>query len=259
MKSTLLKFSSLLLAFSVYANDLYLQQVGNNLSLTVTQKGTDNEIEGYAGTGQLLGNNNTIKLQQGYEGNNYIGVATDGNNNNITVAQEKFVDVNGNVSNDTNSYGYHTAEVDVDGDYNLVEIVQRNNNTSTAGQTSKVVIMGGDYNEITTLQTGDGAHESLVTARTNTSNNTVDVFQNSGSSVGHKSVMSIYTDNNTLDVDQTGSTQNKAYVLFSADAVGPTDFTISQTGGNTYGNPDTGSYATINCGSAAGCTVNVSQ
>ena len=258
MKSTLLKFSSLILAFGVYANDLYLQQIGDNLTLTVTQTGNNNKIEGYNNTGLLKGNDNTITINQGYKGNNYIGIATDGNNNNVTVAQEKFVDANGNVSNDTNSHGYHVANIDVDGDYNLVDIVQRNNNGNTAGQTSKVVIMGGNYNDITTLQTGDGAHNSLVTARTNTSGNTVDIFQNSGS-VGHKSVMSIYTDNNTLDVDQTGSTQNKAYVLFSADAVGPTDFTLSQTGGNTYGNPDTGSYATINCGSAAGCTVNVSQ
>ena len=257
MKSILLKFSSLLLAFGVYANDLYLQQIGDNLTLTVTQKGNNNKIEGYNNTGILKGKDNNIAIHQGYKGNNYVGISTDGDGNNILVLQEKFLDVTG-VTDDTNSYGYHEANVDVTGDYNFVDIVQRNNNTSTAGQTSNVVIMDGFLNKISTLQTGDGAHESLVTTRTNADINLVDVFQNSGSA-GHKSVMSIYTDGNTLDVDQTGSTQNKAYVLFSADAVGPTDFTLSQTGGNTYGNPDTGSYATINCGSVAGCTVNVSQ
>ena len=65
--------------------------------------------------------------------------------------------------------------------------------------------------------------------------------------------------NNNIDINQTGVTQNKSYILFSHNNIGPVDFTLSQNGGDTYGNPDTGSYATISCGSSAGCTVNVSQ
>jgi hypothetical protein len=69
----------------------------------------------------------------------------------------------------------------------------------------------------------------------------------------------MYSDGNTIDIDQTGTSQNKAYVIFFNNSAGPTNFTLNQNGGDTYGNPDTGSYATISCGNIGGCTVNVSQ
>ena len=231
------------------------------MNLDIVQKGENNQIKGRTTTDSpISGNNNTINISQGYEGNNLIQMDVDGSSNTVIVGQEK-VYSGGTFSNDTNSYGNHTSNIDVTGDYNDVQIVQRNNNTSSAGHTSSAIITNGDNNTIHTLQTGTGSsngHNSYVHVKNGRDGNTVDIFQNSDTA-DHKATVSIYSNNNVIDMNQTGSTQNKSYILFSHNNVGPVDFTLSQNGGDTYGNPDTGSYATISCGSYAGCTVTVQQ
>lgn len=240
------------------ANDIYIDQAGDNLVLTIDQKGENNQIKGTTTTdASIIGDGNNIDLQQGYEGNNLIELNVNGNNNAIEVGQEKWQS-NGVWGDDTDSYGYHYALVDVAGNDNSVSIIQRNNIGGTDGHSSSVQIINGDNNKITTLQTGTPAQQSLVTIRDGRDNNIVDIFQNSGTS-SHNSVMSVYSNGNNIDVNQTGNSPNNAYVIFSHHAVGPTDFTLNQSGGDTYGNPNTGSYATINCGLSAGCTVTVNQ
>ena len=242
-----------------WANEIYISQAGDNLVLTVDQKGSDNQIKGITSiSAPIDGANNKVTINQGYEGNNLIEMSIDGNNNNLTVNQER----SNTGGYDTNSYGHHEAVADIAGDFNSVNITQRNNNDSTVGHRSKVTILGGSNNTVNTLQTGSGdggtiGHESSVWVRFERDDNTVDIFQNSDVA-DHRSIMSIYSDGNNIDVNQTGNTQNNAYVLFSHNSVGPTNFTLNQNGGDTYGNPDTG-YATISCGSQAGCTVTVNQ
>src|SRR5210317_2570568 len=247
---------SLLLTFNVFANDIYIDQAGDNLVLTIDQKGSNNQIKGRTTTNAPVdGANNKVTINQGYEGNNLTEMSIDGSNNNVEINQER-----GFGGYDTNSHGYHYSSVEIDGDGNSVDITQRNNSNSSAGHSSNVRFRGDD-NSIVTLQTGTGGsngHLSWVYTHDTESNNTVDIFQNSDTA-DHKAYVSLYTDGNTVDIDQTGTTQNKTYVLFSSNASGPTDFTLSQNGGDTYGNPDTGSYATISCGSYAGCTVTVQQ
>src|SRR5210317_2642172 len=247
---------SLLLTFNVFANDIYIDQAGDNLVLTIDQKGSNNQIKGRTTTNAPVdGANNKVTINQGYEGNNLTEMSIDGSNNNVEINQER-----GFGGYDTNSHGYHYSSVEIDGDGNSVDITQRNNSNSSAGHSSNVRFRGDD-NSIVTLQTGTGGsngHLSWVYTHDTESNNTVDIFQNSDTA-DHKAYVSLYTDGNTVDIDQTGTTQNKAYILFSANASGPTDFTLSQNGGDTYGNPDTGSYATVSCGNAGGCTVTVSQ
>ena len=239
-----------------------MTQVGDGADIDIVQQGADNQIKG-TGTNtsaQVSGANTILNINQGYEGGNLLQLNVDGANNKVIVGQEKAYS-NGTWTNDTNSLGNHTATADITGDNNEVQIVQRNNNSSSAGHTSGAVITNGDGNTIHTLQTGDGGsngHNSYVHVKDGRDGNTVDVFQNSDTA-DHKAVVSIYSPNNNIDIDQTGSTGNQAYVLFSHNAVGPVDFTLSQNGGDTYGNPDTGQYATINCGASAGCSVSVSQ
>ena len=258
MKLTLFKLSSLLLLCNIaFANDIYIAQSGDNFALTVDQKGENNQIKGYTTVDAPIdGANNTVTINQGYEGNNLIRMDIDGANNDVTVNQER---TTAGVY-DTDSLGYHSSRIEIDGDGNTVDITQRNNSGSSAGHSSYVRFRGDD-NSLTTLQTGTGGangHLSWVYTHDTESNNTVDIFQNSDSA-DHKATVSLYTDGNTVDIDQTGATQNNAYVLFSSSASGPTDFTLNQNGGDTYGNADTGSYATISCGSQAGCTVTVQQ
>ena len=242
------------------ANELYITQSGDNLTLTVVQQGENNQIKGITTvSAPIIGNNNNLDINQGVAGNNLLELSVNGDNNDIVVGQEKAYS-NGAWTDDTNSYGYHYAKADVTGDYNDVQIMQRNNNISSAGHASYVTINGGTNNVVTTLQTGNGSsngHHSAVRINSNDSGNTVDVFQNSDTA-DQRLELSIYSNNNNIDIDQTG-TANQAYVLFSGSNVGGVDFTLSQNGGDTYGNIDTGSYATISCGNINGCIVNVSQ
>lgn len=82
-----------------------------------------------SGNASIDGANNTLNINQGYEGNNLIRMTVDGNNNSVLIGQEK-VYSGGTFSNDTNSYGHHSASVEISGDGNDVEIIQRNNNNS---------------------------------------------------------------------------------------------------------------------------------
>jgi hypothetical protein len=242
---------------SVWANEIYIDQAGDNLDLTIDQKGELNLVVGKDGTDALItGANNSITLNQGYEGYNGIGLDIDGDNNDVTVNQERTA----NGGYDTDSWGEHWASVEIDGDGNSVEITQRNNSDSVYGHYGSVRFRGDD-NTANVLQTGTGGsagHTGVIYTHDTESNNTVDLFQNSDTA-DHKAYVSLYTDGNTVDIDQTGTTQNKAYILFSSNALGPTDFTLSQNGGDTYGNPDTGSYATVSCGNIGGCSVTVTQ
>jgi hypothetical protein len=255
----LFKTSSImiLLCTSAWANDIFITQSGNNFALTVDQKGSNNQIKGRKTTNAPVdGANNKVTINQGYEGNNLIEMSIDGSNNDVTVNQERTT----SGGYDTDSLGYHSSRIELDGNGNTVDITQRNNSGSSAGHTSNVRFRGDD-NSLTTLQTGTGGsngHLSWVYTHDTESNNTVDIFQNSDSA-DHKATVSLYTDDNTVDINQTGATQNNAYVLFSSSASGPTDFTLNQNGGDTYGNADTGSYATISCGNVGGCTVTVTQ
>jgi hypothetical protein len=257
MTIVLVLAATLLISSRSNANEIYITQAGDNLVLTIDQKGENNQIKGRTTTNAPVdGDNNTVAINQGYEGNNLIEMSIDGSNNDVTVNQERTA----NGGYDTDSYGNHYAGIELDGSGNTVDITQRNNSNSSAGHSSNVRFRGDD-NSLTTLQTGTGGsngHLSWVYTHDTESNNTVDVFQNSDTA-DHKAYVSLYTDGNTIDINQTGTTQNKAYILFSANASGPTDFTLSQNGGDTYGNPDTGSYATISCGNTGGCTVTVSQ
>lgn len=269
MISTLISRSSFILLFfctPVYSNEIFINQIGDNLNLTIVQTGENNQIKG-TGTNtsaQVSGNNNNLNINQGVAGNNLLELNVNGNNNDIVVGQEKAyatTSLGPGWSDDTNSYGNHYARADVTGDYNDVQIIQRNNNTSSAGHASYVTINGGNNNSITTLQTGTGSsngHHSAVRVNSNDSGNTVDIFQNSDTA-DHRLEVSIYSDNNNLDINQTGTTGNQAYVLFPHNNAGPVNFTLNQSGGDTYGNIDTGSYAAISCGNAAGCSIVVNQ
>jgi hypothetical protein len=255
----LIFITALLACPPAYSNEIYITQSGNEFSATIVQKGEDNLIEGLNGTGTLTGNLNSLEINQGYEGNNYVELAIDGDSNEIIVGQEKVLTDGASGitwTDDTNSYGNHYASVELDGSGNSVAIEQRNNNDSTAGHSSSVRFRGNN-NSAVTLQTGSGGsagHLTSIYTHDTESNNIVDVFQNSDTAY-HRAYVSMYNDGNNIDIDQTGTTQNNAYVIFSGYS---TDFTLTQNGGDTYGNPS-GSSANINCGNINGCTVAVTQ
>lgn len=180
---------------------------------------------------------------------------------NRSNANEIYVDQAGDnldLSITQQGSGHWARVYTTDGDYNTFTVLQQNNSaTNLGGHTSNISLYsGGDYNNVSVTQKGDGDHESHVGIQSGRTHNTISVTQDSDHA-DHLSNVSVYTNGNTIEVDQTGSQTNTAYVIFGG--AGPTNFTLTQTGGNSYGNPSTGQSASVQCGSTAGCTVNVSQ
>lgn len=255
------------------ANEIYINQVGDYFYSVIDQQGENNQIKGNSTqAAQIEGDWNRLGVFQGVEGNNLLEVDVNGDENEVSVFQEKTVEVTEScfygscsysywIGDDTSSAGGHSADINISGKNNRAVVIQRNNSTSSSGHRSGIQVVNGENNNIVTLQTGTadtGGHDSFVKVHDGRDGNTVDIFQNSDTA-DHRAVVSIYSNDNNIDIDQTGTTENNAYVLISTNNTGPVDFSLSQSGGKTYGNPDTGSYATINCGNANGCTVSVSQ
>ena len=176
-------------------------------------------------------------------------------------ANEIFVDQVGDnldLSITQEGSGHWARVYTTDGDYNTFTVLQQNNSaTNLGGHTSNISLYsGGDYNNISVTQKGDGDHESHVGINNSETHNTISITQDSNTG-NHVSNVSVYHSGNTIAVDQTGTGTNTAYVIFSG--VGPTNFTLNQSGGKSFGNPSTGTAATVNCGSTAGCGVIVNQ
>ena len=155
------------------ANDIYMDQVGNNFELDVTQSGENNYIGGVPNsTVPLTGNNNTMTFtQQGdnmvvqgyvygnsntittYQGgsadNSFMRGTIVGNNNTIDARQGKKIDgsIDGNDSGEFEQY------ITVLGDDNNVITSQVNSN-GTSSDHHMAHIIDGDRNFLSHLQHG---------------------------------------------------------------------------------------------------------
>jgi hypothetical protein len=155
MKFLLFSLSSLIFAFPVFANDIYIQQSGDSLDMDIVQDGENNQIEGLSGSGdaQISGNNKTVSFNQ--TGNtNEIRVWTHGGNQQMSLTQ----DGNLNISKMDNHGNNNNMSVDIDGNSNIThsEIGNGGDNDNNMSLTidngdSNVVyseIVNGDYNNV---------------------------------------------------------------------------------------------------------------
>ena len=100
-----------------WANDIYMNQFGDDLDLTIVQDGQNNQIEGLSGSGSAVvnGATNTYDLSQAGNTNQYR-IWAYGNRQIVTA------DVIGN--NNTNSIDNHGSDndiaLDIDGNSNVV-------------------------------------------------------------------------------------------------------------------------------------------
>src|SRR5210317_2289989 len=119
MTIVLVLAATLLISSRSNANEIYITQAGDNLVLTIDQKGSNNQIKGRTTTNAPVdGANNKVTINQGYEGNNLIEMSIDGSNNDVAVNQER----TNTGGYDTNSLGYHSSSIELDGNGNTVDI-----------------------------------------------------------------------------------------------------------------------------------------
>lgn len=207
-----------LLKSTSFANDLYINQVGDDLTLTVTQDGENNSVRSLntsSGYATVVGNDKTLTFSQTGDGNK-IGSWQAGNNQTISI---------------TSVGNLNIATVDNHGDRNTQTIVQNgnsnrthveignggdNDNTMTVRQNGDnqyaYVEADGDSNVIETWQ-GGGADSSFIRTVTTGDSNNIDIRQGKkldgsldyNDSGGHESYVTVTGSNNTIDTSQVNS------------------------------------------------------
>ena len=201
MKTSTKLIMFLMLSSSVWANDIYVTQSGNNLVLDITQSGTGNTIGTLAIPSSLAGadtnftvvqNGNTNELTFELNGNNYTG------NFDIT-GNSNTIDFKCDSGNSTSGCENITANITLSGGSSTVNLNIGENDDSTGTQ---VNITGtGDTNAITADVDSPAAELTLgITGSTNTFGITM-----SGSGVGtHKTTIDHTGTGGTFTISQTG-------------------------------------------------------
>jgi len=203
-------------------NGIYINQVGSNNTLNVTQDGNDNLIAGGTSTtnaivkSDITGNNNTTTMTQTGD-NNAILFDIVGDYNSTTVDQ------GGAAGSDDNR-----IEFNVNGDHNVLSLTQRHNNGVGTNGHYLGLDVDGNYNNILTEQKDDGDKKSFISVQGNS--NDIDLLQQgSGSHYVEIEVGS----NQTVDVTQDGTGNHNASISMDGYAAG-LDLTQDSSTGQTY-------------------------
>ena len=253
------------------ANDIYMDQVGNNFELDVTQDGENNYIGGLPGsTSPLTGNNNTMTMmQQGndmvvqgyiygnsntittYQGgsadNSFMRGTVVGNNNTIDARQGKKID--GAI--DWNDSGNHEQYITITGDSNNILTAQVNSNNSANSGHHMAHIITGDFNTLSHLQYADVKKNGFIEITGD--DNTVTLEQRNGAS--HFADIMLTGDDHTVSsVQRGGMYGSHSLTLDLTNNGGGYNISTEQNSANAQTYSLTGSCVTL-----GGCAVTVTQ
>jgi hypothetical protein len=215
MKSILFKAINIILfTTSAYANEIYVNQVGSDLTLEIQQRSEDNYVNIYS-----TGNNNTIVARQGMHEDGTIDV-------DETGGHEVYWTVTGDGNNvasyqtDTNRGGgggdiHHIANI-VNGDSNIVKHTQM----GKAGHTGYIEIQG-DSNNVSLLQRGNGGQKTADIVLTG-DGHSVDSDQRGSGSANLELDLTNSGGSYNVQTNQDTSTTHRSYSLTGscADANG---------------------------------------
>lgn len=153
---------------SGYANDVYMEQVGDNSVVSITQTGAGNTVNGdIAGTSAtepalIRGDNNIVTINQIGAGNTISLVL-----NNETNGAGSTVTISADGSGNTQTVSCGTA-LSSNCNANVIrsEITGNNNNTVqtlSGGVVQSKIAINGNYNNVTHVASGLGAHNGEIT------------------------------------------------------------------------------------------------
>ena len=210
-----------------WANEITIEQIGDNLDLTIVQKGGNNVVKQYVYTSELAGDDMTVEFHQEHSdgtSNNVIEYwHVEGNNNSVEVRQGSD-NLGGNgVRSDSEEYSGHYARVDIHGNDNSIRIGQRNPDNSPHTAVANIWYVDDSSIEITQGSSGSKTAHATI--------------QNEGSSI---------------TVIQDGNGQHQSYI----DTYGTQPSTIDLTQGGS-----TSQFYSLsqNCMTTGGCSVSVIQ
>ena len=155
-------------------NSIYVDQIGDGTTISLTQTGSGNSIGSTAKRSSFTGNNNLVNVQQIGNQNainmNVVGSGATitntitGNNNQVDLVCDscdastidKQITGNGNAVTMTND-GLTNTKIKIESDNNTITMT--NNTSSVAGVNNEIDISGGNGNEVTLDQTGAASTE----------------------------------------------------------------------------------------------------
>jgi len=204
-----------------WANEIYITQSGDGLSLEMQQRSVGN----YSSLNST-GDDNTVKVYQGMHPDG----TTDGDE---TGGHEAYWTITGN-NNDLGSY-------------------QTDENRGGGGGASHHLanIVNGDYNTVEHTQRGKAGHVGFVEIQGDS--NTVDLYQRGNGGAKWADIV-LTGDGHTVDVDQRGSDSASATIDLT-NSGGAYNFTLTQ---NVTTSADSFSITGF-CATAGGCSVTVNR
>jgi hypothetical protein len=164
------------LSSGAFANDVYVDQIGDNSSISITQTGAGNMVNGNVGG---TGNNDDAALIKGDLNNVTISQIGAGNTismiiNNESSGTGSTVVVSADGSNNNQTIGCGTAlSSSCNASVIRSEITGNNNNTVqmlSGGVVQSKIAINGSYNNVTHTASGAGLHSGEITVSGSGSN-----------------------------------------------------------------------------------------
>ena len=230
MLSTLFRISSVLLfCTSVMANDIYINQSGDNADINITQDGQNNRISsknntvnGTPNAATFVGKNQDLTSTQTGD-NNFLGLykhyyGSDGQGYKISES--------GNFQYDGTEQGGHSMDLYVSGDRNDIILSQRSQN-NTSGHWMDVNIYSDD-NDVHVMQESNTTKS--LTLNINNDDNNVSIHQKkSHGQTGTVTLGGNYGTTLNLQMGTGQSTQAGTYSLNqNCQTVGGCSITVTQ-------------------------------
>ena len=225
-KLLIILFGSLL-CFNVYANDIYIDQVGDNLDLDIVQDGQNNKIgtsltdadfDGDNMTFSITQTGNTNEITADIQGNTYTGTwVFTGNSNTVDLLCDssangncETVTLNITTTGDSNAYTINIGETGDAENATIAFTVTGDNsviNTDVDGTNSDITV------------TMNNSASLATTSANSDEGNQLDLTQSGNCDVnGHSITLNITGGGSTYTVTQSGIYDNKVDATFNGDS-----------------------------------------
>lgn len=157
-----------MLSSGAFANDVYVEQIGDNAIVSITQTGAGNLVNGNVGglglvddPALILGDLNDVTISQIGSGNQISMIINNGAGTGATVV----VSANGNDNTQTIGCGTALSATCNAGTISS-QITGNSNNTVqmlTGGAVKSTIAINGNWNNVTHTATGAGLHSGEIT------------------------------------------------------------------------------------------------
>jgi hypothetical protein len=157
-----------MLSSGAFANDVYVEQIGDNTIVSITQTGAGNMVNGNVGglglvddPALILGDLNDVTISQIGSGNQISMIINNGAGTGATVV----VSANGNDNTQTIGCGTALSATCNAGTISS-QITGNSNNTVqmlTGGAVKSTIAINGNWNNVTHTATGAGLHSGEIT------------------------------------------------------------------------------------------------